>query len=160
MGADHPTTIVIPAEAGTQVTSSRRLGLSGSVLAAAWLLRRSRRAGLRQVLTWDCGYAAPTPRMQYTAGSFASIIVEWFAFVLRPERHAVLPLGPMPVSASLVEHTPETVLRYVVEPVGGTAMRVARAARALQHGAVQSYLFYLVLGIAALAAVVVLGGVS
>ena len=36
---------------------------------AGWLWRRVRRGGLTRALTWDCGYAVPTARMQYTAGS-------------------------------------------------------------------------------------------
>ena len=47
------------------------LAIAGRVVA---LWRRVRRNGLSRAVTWDCGYAAPTPRMQYTAGSFAGII--------------------------------------------------------------------------------------
>ena len=28
-----------------------------------------------EALTWDCGYAAPTARMQYSASSFADLLV-------------------------------------------------------------------------------------
>jgi hydrogenase-4 component B len=128
-----------------------------AVAAGTWLLQRARRAGWRRAPTWACGFVAPTPRMQYTAGSFAGILTGWFAFILRPERRAQLPVEPFPATASLVEHTPETVLRYLVEPVSAVALRVAAAARALQRGGVQSYLLYLLLGIAALACVVVFG---
>jgi hydrogenase-4 component B len=124
-----------------------------------WMLKRSRR-GIRRVVTWDCGYVAPTARMQYTAGSFAGIITGWFAFILRPERHARLPVDLLPRSATLETHTPETVLRYVVEPVSNAMMRVATAARVLQHGGVQSYLLYLVIGIAGLGIVVLMGSGS
>lgn len=128
-----------------------------AVAAAAWLLHRARRAGWRRAPTWACGFVAPTARMQYTVGSFAGIITGWFAFILRPERHGLLPVGPLPVSASRGDHTPETVLRYLVEPIGAAVLRVATAARALQHGGVQSYLLYLLLGIAALTCIVVFG---
>jgi len=124
---------------------------------AWWLVQRSRRR-LRYGLTWDCGYVAPTARMQYSAGSFAGIITGWFAFILRPERHARLPVEPMPSSASLVTHTPETVLRYLVEPFSHAMVRIATAARKLQHGGVQSYLLYLLIGIAGLAIVVLMAG--
>jgi hydrogenase-4 component B len=80
--------------------------------------------------------------------------------MLRPERHARLPVEPLPKSASLVTHTPETVLRYLVEPLSRAMVRVATAARALQHGGVQSYLLYLVIGIAGLGIVVLMGGGS
>jgi hypothetical protein len=96
--------------------------------------------------------------MQYSAQSFASTITTWFAFILRPEVHARLPVEPFPLSAALTSHTPETVLQYLVHPLGRRVMSVARAARSLQHGGVQSYLFYLVIGIGGLGIVVALGG--
>ena len=129
-----------------------------AALAAAALWRRVNHNGLSRAVTWDCGYAAPTARMQYTAGSFAGIITGWFAWILRPERHAHLPQGLFPSRASFAEHTPETVLEKVVEPAGGAVMAVARAARRLQHGRLQFYILYLVLGLAALALLVWMGG--
>lgn len=124
---------------------------------AWWLLRRTRRE-LRLGATWDCAYVAPTERMQYSAQSFAGIITGWFAFVLRPEIHARLPVDVLPVGATLTSHTPETVLQYVVQPLSRRVTSVAIAARSLQHGGVQSYLLYLVIGIAGLGLVVALGG--
>ena len=129
-----------------------------AALAAAALWRRVNHNGLSRAVTWDCGYAAPTARMQYTAGSFAGIITGWFAWILRPERHAYFPQGLFPNRASYAEHTPETVLEKVVEPAGGAVMAVARAAGRLQHGRLQFYILYLVLGLAALALLVWMGG--
>jgi hydrogenase-4 component B len=125
--------------------------------ATVWLWRRVQRGRSTRALTWDCGYVLPTPRMQYTAGSFASIITEWFAWILRPVRHEHRPEETFPHSASFTAHTPETVLEHVVAPVGDAVMRVSRAARSLQHGRLQSYLLYLLIGLAALAVVVLLG---
>jgi hydrogenase-4 component B len=129
-----------------------------ALAAAGWLWRRARRGGLTRARTWDCGYAAPTPRMQYTAGSFAGIITEWFAWILRPVRHEHRPEVVLPVSASFNEHTPETVLERIVEPAAGVVMRISTAVRSLQHGRVQSYLLYLLMGVAALAFLVLFGG--
>jgi hydrogenase-4 component B len=95
--------------------------------------------------------------MQYTAGSFASIITGWFAFILQPERHLRLPVGPLPASARMDEHTPETVLSRAIEPVSRAVLRLATAARALQHGGIQSYLLYLVTGIVGLGTIVLMG---
>ncbi len=126
--------------------------------AAALLWRRTRRNGRRRAVSWDCGYAAPTPRMQYTAGSFAGLITEWFAWILRPQRHAEPIAETFPARAASSQHTPETVLEYVIAPAADAVMRLSRAARRLQHGHVQAYLFYLVAGLAALAAVALTGG--
>ena len=131
-----------------------------AMLAAAWLWRKVRQGGLQRAVTWDCGYAAPTARMQYTAGSFAGIITEWFDWILRPVRHEHRPLEMFPASASFSQHTPETVLEYTVEPAGHAVMQLSQAARRLQHGRVQSYLLYLLLGVAALAVLVWLGAAS
>jgi hydrogenase-4 component B len=128
------------------------------ILAAIFLWRRVQRNGVSRAGTWDCGYAAPTPRMQYTAGSFAGIITGWFAWILRPEKHAHLPKGIFPAHADFAEHTPETVLESIVEPAGSLVLRVSTAVRRLQHGRVQSYIFYLLLGLAALAILAVMGG--
>jgi len=125
---------------------------------AGWLWRRVRRGGLTRQLTWDCGYVAPTARMQYTAGSFAAIITEWFAWILKPERHQQPPEGCFPARAQSTEHTPETVLERIVEPAAALVMRVSAAARSLQHGRVQAYLLYLLIGVAALSIIILLGG--
>ena len=96
--------------------------------------------------------------MQYSAGSFTGIINDWFAWILRPQRHARPVEGEFPSRAEFAQHTPETVLEYVVEPAGRAAMQIAQAARRFQHGRVQSYLFYVIAGTAALALLAWLGG--
>lgn len=124
---------------------------------AAWFYRRVQRGIVARAVTWDCGYARPTSRMQYTAGSFAGILAEWFAWILHPRRHENRPTETFPKDASFSEHTPETVLEYVAKPLGGVIMAISRMVRRRQHGRVQAYLLYLLLGLAALAAGVVLG---
>ncbi|TAN39002.1 MAG: NADH-quinone oxidoreductase subunit H [Verrucomicrobia bacterium] len=125
---------------------------------AGWLWRRVQRSGLIRAVTWDCAYALPTARMQYTAGSFAGIITEWFAWILRPERYQQLPETCFPATAHHAEHTPETVLEKIVKPAAALVMRVSAWARSLQHGRLQAYLLYLLIGVAALALFVLLGG--
>jgi hydrogenase-4 component B len=49
-------------------------------------------------------------------------------------------------------------LERVVEPVGSVVMRVSTAVRRLQHGRVQAYIFYLVIGLIGLALLAVMGG--
>jgi hydrogenase-4 component B len=127
----------------------------GAVLA---LRRRSQTNGLRRGLTWDCAYAAPTARMQYSSGSFAGIASGWFFWLLRPERKVQRPHGPLPESACRVERVPETVLEKLIGPMGEGVLRVSTAVRRLQHGRLQSYILYLVAGLAALALLVLLEG--
>ena len=158
LGSWRPSWAIVGVPAPLSTLGWAHVSLAILASAAAWWLVRRSRQLLRQGVTWDCGYVAPTARMQYSAGSFASIVTSWFGFILRPERHARRPIGPLPISASLVEHTPETVLDRAIQPVSNAILRVATAARVLQHGGVQSYLLYLVIGIAGLGVIVLLGG--
>jgi hydrogenase-4 component B len=160
-GAWNPAWAVVAEKApGSLIT----LGVVHAVLAllaisaATLLWRRAQANGLQRGLTWDCGYAAPTGRMQYTGGSFAGIASGWFFWLLRPERVVHRPHGPMPDSARRVERVPETVLEKVLVPAGEGVLRVSTAVRRLQHGRLQYYILYLVAGLAALAALVLTGG--
>jgi hydrogenase-4 component B len=92
--------------------------------------------------------------MQYTAGSFASIITGWFSWILRPRRHIEAPLGIFPSRAAHEEETPETVLENVVEPVGRGMLAAASMLRRLQHGRLQAYILYIVVALAGLAILV------
>ena len=127
-------------------------------LAAGILWRRVKRNGLARTGTWDCGYAQPTARMQYTAGSFAGIITEWFNWILCPERHGHDPKGVFPGTANRTSHTPETVLEKIVSPIGAAVMVLSTTVRRLQHGRLQMYILYLVIGLLALALLALFGG--
>jgi len=120
-------------------------------LGGLWLWRRVRSNGMRRGLTWDCGYAQPSPTMQYTAGSFASTITGWFSFVLRPQEHGGGPTSLFPTEAAYTSHTPETVLEFFVSPVARVLLRGADMARRLQQGRVQFYVLYVLVAVAALA---------
>ena len=128
--------------------------------AGAWLWWKSRANGLRRALTWDCGYAAPTARMQYTSGSFAGLASGWFGWLLQPERKLRRPRGPLPATASRVERVPETVLERLLTPASDAIMVVSAATRRLQHGRLQAYILYLVAGLLAVGLLVLLGGRS
>ena len=52
---------------------------------------------------------------------------------------------------------PETVLEHVVQPLGDVVMRVSMTVRRLQHGRLQFYIVYVVVGLAALGTLVLLG---
>ena len=55
---------------------------------------------------------------------------------------------------------PDPVLTWAIAPVSDAIMRVASAARRLQHGRLQFYIVYVLAGLAGLAALVLLGGES
>jgi hydrogenase-4 component B len=159
VGAWRDTWTDVPAPESLTTLGLVHVALAVSaVIGAAWLWRRAHRGGWARAGTWDCGYAAPTARMQYTAGSFAGIITEWFAWILQPERHGHRPEATFPRRAAFEEHTPETVLERVIEPCARLVMWVSGVARRLQHGRTHAYILYLILGLAAVAAMTLAWG--
>lgn len=134
------------------------LVLAGGLTAILW--RRAGANGFRNGLTWDCGYAAPSARMQYTSGSFAAIGAGWFAWILQPWLRWQRPHGLFPGRALRLERFPETVLERAIEPAGGMILQLALAARRAQHGALRSYIAYIVVALAALGTFVAWGGSS
>jgi formate hydrogenlyase subunit 3/multisubunit Na+/H+ antiporter MnhD subunit len=94
-------------------------------------------------LTWDCGYAAPSSRMQYTGSSFSQPLTMVFARVLQAEVHDALPKGFFPSHASFASMTPDLGRERLYRPLflglGRTLVRL----RWLQHGVVQLYVLYI-----------------
>lgn len=129
-----------------------------ALLAVAWLWRKAHANGLRRGLTWDCGYAAPSARMQYVSASFAGIVSGWFRWVLLPDRKMRRPRGHFPAEALRLERVPETVLERIIGPVSVVVMQVSTAVRRLQHGRLQFYILYVLAGLIALGVLVIVGG--
>lgn len=146
----------LPPAAPLSALTTAHLLLTGMALIGILMVLRLR-ARTRRSLTWDCGYAEPSARMQYTAGSFASILTAWFAWILRPDIRSAPPEDMQPTSASRYSHTPETVLELLLMPLARTVSRLADWGRTFQHGRVQSYLSYLCLAVFALLAAVTAG---
>jgi hydrogenase-4 component B len=158
VGSWNPSWATAELPAPLFTLSKVHLALAGLFVGGAlWLWRRAHAQGLRTALTWDCGYSNPTPRIQYTGGSFALMAAGWFAWILRPERVQHRPRGPFPERASRIDRMPETVLERVVEPAGQAVLHFAGEARQLQHGRLQSYLVYLAGGLFVLAVLVLVG---
>ena len=115
------------------------LALAG--LALAWLSRRAPRAGVAPP-TWDCGYAAPSARMQYTGSSFAD---GWSA-MLPGVSHRVKEIrGLFPRTKTFHSDIHDLVGRGTVEPwFGHLAERLLRFRR-LQPGFLAIYILYVLL---------------
>jgi hydrogenase-4 component B len=116
--------------------------LALAALAAVWLARRVSRAPA-PVGTWDCGYAAPTPRMQYTSSSFAEMLVGTFAWALRPEVKRPHLDGPFPSASTFSSHVPDAVLDRVLVPATRSVHEQRRWVTWMQRGKASSYLLYI-----------------
>lgn len=122
------------------------LSVGGGVLTLAigaglaWARRT--RASASETVTWDCGYAAPSRTMQYTASSFASTIVDSITGFMGLEKHVPRIEGPFPGTTSFHSHLPDVVLDRAVLPAVRFAGRGLSWFRWVQRGSVQVYLFY------------------
>jgi hydrogenase-4 component B len=96
-------------------------------------------------ITWDCGYAQPTARMQYTGSSFGQTIVQLFSFMLHPQtyRPAMRSLFPKPTPAKTF--VPDLVLDRWVLPLFNFAGRTLPGVRVLQQGQTYLYLLYILI---------------
>jgi hydrogenase-4 component B len=95
--------------------------------------------------TWDCGYAQPTSRMQYSASSFANTIVYLFRWVLRPRMRqpSVEPLFPRPTE--MYSAVDDVVLDRLLVPSSRLAERCVGWIRTFQHGMTQHYVLYILI---------------
>jgi len=122
--------------AGQRITLVAGLAIGTSLL--LWLARTAllRRAGSASVATWGCGYPAPSPRMQYTASSFAAPLLGLFGRL----------------SGVHAERTPTAfhtrpgnlVLERGFSPLWRSVQAASARLRPIQQGRLQLYLLYLV----------------
>lgn len=103
--------------------------------------------------TWSCGYVAPTPKLQYTAGSFARSYTKLFKAVLtfsRREKGAEL---IFPIGGHYESHASDKVEQWLIDkPVSGFQWVMSRFLF-LQNGKLQVYILY---GILFVVAVIIL----
>ncbi|MGD9856178.1 MAG: proton-conducting transporter membrane subunit, partial [Planctomycetaceae bacterium] len=95
--------------------------------------------------TWDCGYAAPSARMQYSSSSFAQWLVDLFGWALRPRMHPPRVATLFPEDSDFESHVDDTVLEGAVHPVTRFLMWLFGLSRHLQQGSLQAYLLYILL---------------
>ncbi len=96
-------------------------------------------------VTWDCGYARPAPRMQYTASSFAQPLVDTFKLILRTKKKLKGLRGFFPQNGQFESHTPEFSREYMFQPLFKFVGSTFEKLKWLQHGNVQLYILYIAL---------------
>jgi hydrogenase-4 component B len=116
-----------------------------ALFAVLSLALRLRHQPLRSTVTWDCGYAAPTSRIQYTASSLAQMIVALFNWVLRPRMHKPHVEGVFPHAAQMQSHVDDAVLDKVLLPFGSRIEKWFGWFRRFQHGMIQHYVLYVLI---------------
>lgn len=121
------------------VVGSVSLSLAGAIallfLASRLLARAKAAPG-----TWDCGYAAPTARMQYSASSFARSIVGLFSWALRPHERTPRIEGDFPQPSRMGSHVDDPVLDRRIVPAFRGFEKASLWFHRFQQGLTQSYI--------------------
>jgi hydrogenase-4 component B len=129
------------------VSIAALLLLASLAATAAWGLSRRARPTPRPA-TWDCGYAAPSSRMQYTSSSFAAGLVGLFRWALWPQLDAPrLAARPFPGPARLHTELPDPVLDRLALPAARWLAHASTWFRWVQQGRVHSYVLYILVAI-------------
>jgi hydrogenase-4 component B len=98
-----------------------------------------------KVGTWDCGYALPTNKMQYTGSSFGNSLVKLFSFILWPvEQHPELG-GPFPRHSGFKNVVTDTILDRLIMPVFRVAGHYLPMVRVFQGGQTHTYVLYILI---------------
>ncbi len=139
--ADVPTLQTVVPLGAVSAMAMSLVGLMGALMIGLTLrIRIPRRVG-----TWDCGYARPSARMQYTASSLAQSIVAMFNWVLRPCVHRPRVEGPYPQPTRLHSHVDDAVLDRLLVPAGYAVERWFGWFRRFQQGLTQHYVLYILI---------------
>jgi hydrogenase-4 component B len=123
-------------------------GLLGAILVG--VVRRVR-AHDRVAKTWSCGVIL-TPRMQYTATSFAQPIRRMFSAIVWPDQSVEVDYAHAPYFISAISY--EVSLkpffqRFLYMPVRAAFLRCVALLRLVQNGSIHAYLAYAFLALVA-----------
>lgn len=98
-----------------------------------------------EIGTWDCGYTLPSARMQYTASSFAQMIVDFFQWILWPVKKVPVIRELFPKSTAFHSSVPDVVLDRGILPSFHWISKTLETLKIIQSGKLQFYLFYIFL---------------
>jgi formate hydrogenlyase subunit 3/multisubunit Na+/H+ antiporter MnhD subunit len=151
--ANHPVPIetvgkVLVPLTGIVIAAMALLVLVWFLAGLRWLLLSKRE--VEQSITWGCGYALPTARMQYTASSFVGPVLSFFLPFLRTKTKIVPPTGLFPKPGTITTHTEDLPKEYFYRPMFGSVGWLLSKLRWLQHGYIHLYILYVGMTLVAL----------
>jgi NADH:ubiquinone oxidoreductase subunit 5 (subunit L)/multisubunit Na+/H+ antiporter MnhA subunit len=121
LGVPEGEVLAALSPAAAALTGPLRIGLAALLVVCGVLALASRRMLSRRAVTssstWGCGFSAESPRVQYTAASFAELALQAAApRALRPRVQVTLPAGPFPEGARLSLAAPDPARARIFEP--------------------------------------------
>ncbi|MBF0532235.1 MAG: hydrogenase [Candidatus Omnitrophica bacterium] len=103
----------------------------------------SRIAALPRRETWRCGFSGFTPRLQYTAASFARSILECLKTILVFRKTGSAVLGEFPARVSLASGVHDAAEDFVFRPFYGRLRDLAKGIQKNRLRYTQVYLIYI-----------------
>lgn len=117
--------------------------LSVILLLAIYLKIKAKKRPAQPAVTWDCGYAVPTTKMQYTGRSFVQTLIQLFSVILWPKSHPVKMQQYFPKKAQYSSQVPDGLLDRIVLPVFHFLGKYLPWVRVFQQGQTQVYVLYI-----------------
>ena len=117
-----------------------------------WLLRYMLLTGksVEKGPTWDCGYAEPTARMEYTATSFARPLCKDINLLSCFKKHEQKPDGLFPESASVTVTAEDPATAAWWKPLFEFFGKIAEKVHRLQSGSLHWYILMMVIAVLAM----------
>ena len=123
-------------------------GFAAALVILIFAVRATRRhATVPRVPTWACGYSRPSSRMQYTAASFAQLLLGVLRWALRPATHGKEPRQLFAETVQRNTHVPDFVTDRAGFQAWNQFKQWLRPVRRVQQGSVQEYLLYVLLAL-------------
>ena len=119
-------------------------------IALRLLAKRMQISGIESACTWGCGYSRPTARIQYTASSFAQMLVSFFRRILHAHGNDPSSRHLFPQPARFESHVEDFVLDRAILPAAKRAEPWFRSSRQLHRGLTHHYLIYILVAVLAL----------
>ena len=144
LGAGNSIAGLTPAHGALLALAALSAGLFA--LVGALILVRRRLLAHRPVtagMTWDCGYAEPSSRMQYTASSFAHPLVSYFNLVLGVRESKAKLSGYFPRPEAFGTEARDLFVERLFTPLMSRITGLLEQVRGIQEGHVQLYIAYI-----------------
>jgi hydrogenase-4 component B len=132
-------------------TAAWVFGLLLALMAGLFVLRRALLRGrdVRTGPTWDCGYAAPSARIQYTYSSFAQPLASMFHVLTGRTGVTTRPWGLFPARTGYAAETQDRILQSFLAVFAFIDAKL-EAMHRLQQGQVHVYVLYIAATLVAL----------
>lgn len=100
-----------------------------------------------RTVTWDCGYAAPGPRMQYSTWSFTAPLVEFFDLLRMAEKTVKTDGSYFPATGEMTVHLSDAAAERGYAPLYFGLNRLMASVRRRLQGGVHFYILNIVVAL-------------